>query len=154
MPREQPTHLSAPPETLDSPHDPPLRTIMSPRLVAVTPQTPVRVTLALMVAHDVHHLPVFRGGRCVGLVTEADLLRGMAAQRSPLGTIELPVAEVHGDAVVLPGTALLSEAAAVMDVRGRDAVLVTESGRVRGIVTAMDVVRHVGGVRRRDGNGR
>ncbi|WP_226364487.1 MULTISPECIES: CBS domain-containing protein [unclassified Pseudonocardia] len=67
----------APPETLDD--DPPLRTVVSPRLVAVTPQTPVRTALDLMLAHDVHHLPVFAGPRCTGLVTESDLLRGVAA---------------------------------------------------------------------------
>ncbi|MBP2368143.1 CBS domain-containing protein [Pseudonocardia parietis] len=150
MRHDRPARPAAPPETLDSPRDPLLREIMSPRLVAVTPQTPVRVALDLMVAQGVHHLPVFRANRCVGLLTEPDLLRGIAAQRSPLGAIELPVAEVHGDAVVLPGTIPLAEAAAVMTARARDAVLVTEAGRVRGIVTAMDIVRNHACALRRD----
>ncbi|GAA1386185.1 hypothetical protein GCM10009613_19740 [Pseudonocardia kongjuensis] len=138
---DEPVRLAAPPETLDERPDPQLRQIMSARLVAVTPDTPVRTALEAMLAQDVHHLPVLAGGRCRGMATEADLLRGIAAQRSPLGWTVLRVADVHGPALLLPGTSRLSEAARVMAARGRDAVLVETGGRIRGIVTAADLVR-------------
>lgn len=128
----------APPETLDD--DPPLRSVVSPRLVAVTPGTPVRTALDLMLAQDVHHLPVFTGRRCTGLVTESDLLRGVAAQWGPLGPAVITVAEVHGPVAVLPSSAPLSAAAAAMAADGRDAVLVADGDRIDGIVTASDVV--------------
>lgn len=142
--------LDAPPETVDD--DPPLHAVVASRLVAVTPQTPVRTALDLMLAHDVHHLPVFAGPRCIGLATESDLLRGIAAQWGPLGPAVLTVAEVHGPVAVLPSSAPLSVAAAAMAADGRDAVLVADGDRIDGIVTASDVVgvvaRRAGGRRR------
>ncbi|NWJ72604.1 CBS domain-containing protein [Pseudonocardia sp. ICBG1122] len=142
--------LDAPPETVDD--DPPLHAVVASRLVAVTPQTPVRTALDLMLAHDVHHLPVFAGPHCIGLVTESDLLRGVAAQWGPLGPAVLTVAEVHGPVAVLPSSAPLSAAAAAMAADGRDAVLVADGDRIDGIVTASDVVGVVArraGARRR-----
>ncbi|MEV1292016.1 CBS domain-containing protein [Pseudonocardia sp. NPDC049635] len=138
---EKPVRFAAPPETLDDRPDPLLRQVMSDRLLAVTPATPVRTALEAMLAQDVHHLPVLDGHHCRGMATEADLLRGIAAQRSPLGWTVLRVADVHGPALLLPGTARLSEAARLMTDRGRDAVLVETGGRIRGIVTATDLVR-------------
>ncbi|WP_082538448.1 MULTISPECIES: CBS domain-containing protein [unclassified Pseudonocardia] len=128
----------APPETLD----PRLRQLMSTRLVAITPNTPIRTALDLMLVQGTHHLPVFDGVRCVGVVTESDVLRGIAAQHSPIGHVTLTAESPLVRAIVLPESTRLVEAAAAMSAKRQDMVLVESGGRVRGIVTATDIVRH------------
>ncbi|TCK22138.1 CBS domain-containing protein [Pseudonocardia endophytica] len=131
--------LDAPPETLDD--DPSLGTIMTSHLVGITPDAPVRTALQAMAAREVRHLPVIDDGRCVGLVTEPDLLRGMVAEHGPLGATTVRVHEVAGRAVVLGERTRLSAAAARMAERHVDAVLVGSVDRLVGIVTTTDVVR-------------
>jgi len=130
----------APPETLDE--VPPVRTLMSTRLVAIVPSAPLDTALRLMIADAVRHLPVMEGGRCTGLVTETDLLRGLAARRGPWGTTDLRVRDVARAPSVVTETTRLDEAAALMGRDGTDAVLVVDGdGGLVGIVTATDVVR-------------
>jgi CBS domain-containing protein len=129
----------APPETLD--HDPPVRTVMTHRLVAVDPAVPLPTALQLMIAGRVRHLPVFDGGRCVGIVTETDVLRGLAACRGPLGSTTLLVeALARRVRIVDPGISL-HHAAALMDADKVDVLLVgdDESGPI-GILTATDLI--------------
>jgi CBS domain-containing protein len=130
--------LDAPPEAFDS--DPLLRSVMSRHLVGVEPATPVKTALHLMVVRDVRHLPVIEGHRCIGLVTESDLLRGIAAQDGPLGHTVVPVRDVTGPALVLPGDTRLSDATRHMSDRRLDAVLVGSPDKLVGIVTATDMI--------------
>ena len=134
-----PGRLDAPPETLDG--DPPLHAVMSTHLVAITPDTPVTTALHVMATRDVRHLPVVDGSRCTGMVTEPDLLRGIAAERGPLGRATLRVHDVAGRALVLPRQTRLSEATASMADEGLDAVLVGAPAALVGIVTSTDMIR-------------
>jgi CBS domain-containing protein len=123
---------AAPPETLDD--DPRIGGLMTPRVVAITPDSPLRTALGLMAGHDVRHLPVLAGTRCLGVVGETDLVHAVAVGGPPLvGPLARPV---HA----LPATARRSEAARAMLAAGTDAVLVAEHGRIVGIVTATDLL--------------
>ncbi|GAA4682097.1 hypothetical protein GCM10023215_14990 [Pseudonocardia yuanmonensis] len=133
----------APPETLDD--DPPVRAVMTHRLVGVDPATPLPTALRLMVAGNVRHLPVVREGRCVGMVAEVDLLRGLAARRGPFGAATLLVADVLRPVVAVPPDTPLHEIAARMDDERTDALLVVEGGRPVGLVTATDLVHALAG---------
>jgi CBS domain-containing protein len=129
----------APPEALDQ--DPPVRAVMSNRLVAVEPSVPLQTALQLMIAGSVRHLPVFDSAHCVGIVTESDVLRGLAACHGPLGSTTLLVGALTRPVrIVDPGTSL-HEAAALMDAAKIDVLLVgdEESGPT-GIVTATDLI--------------
>lgn len=130
--------LDAPPEAVD--RDPLLRSVMSPHLVGVEPATPVRTALHVMAVRDVRHLPVIEDHRCVGLATESDLLRGIAAQDGPFGHTVVPVQDVAGPALVLPGDTRLSVATRHMSDRKLDAVLVGAPDKLVGIVTATDMI--------------
>lgn len=138
MSRPHGPRLDAPPEALD--RDPLLRDVMSSHLVGVEPATPVRTALHAMAVRGVRHLPVIEDHRCVGLVTESDLLRGIAAQGGPLGHTVVPVRDVAGPALVLPAETRLSTATRHMSDRTLDAVLVGSPGTLVGIVTATDVI--------------
>lgn len=129
----------APPETLDD--QPPVRAIMSTTVVAIEPTAPLSTALHLMLADGVRHLPVMEDGRCTGMVTETDLLRGLAARRGPWGTADLRVLDVVRSAPAVAVSDPLSTAAAVMLREQCDAVLVLGAdGVIAGILTATDLV--------------
>ncbi|GAA4542164.1 CBS domain-containing protein [Pseudonocardia xishanensis] len=129
----------APPETLDD--QPPVRALMSRRVVAIVPTAPLSTALQLMVAEGVRHLPVMEDGRCTGMVTETDVLRGLAARRGPWGTADLRVLDVVRTAPAVVESTPVGAAATVMLQERTDAVLVVGAdGGIAGIVTATDLV--------------
>ena len=132
--------LAAPPEALDD--DPQLSTVMSRDVVAIDAEARLSTALQVMATTGVRHLPVVERGRCLGVVVEADLIRRLAADSHPLGTaVTTVLRHLCRPAPELPPTARVSEAARNMAGDVSDAVLVTERGRVVGVVTATDLVR-------------
>jgi CBS domain-containing protein len=132
--------VAAPPETMDD--DPLLGRLMSTRLIGITPDAPLSTALHLMATAGVRHLPVLDDERCCGLVLEVDLARfvsqgaGSSEERAALH-----VEDLTRPSEPLPATARRSDAAIRMQAEHVDAVLVTEEGRLVGIVTATDLVR-------------
>jgi CBS domain-containing protein len=132
--------LAAPPATLDE--DPPLSAIMSREVVAIDAEARVPTALQVMVTTGVRHLPVVDRGRCLGVLVEADLIRHMAYGARPFGAgLTATMRQLFRPAPELPPTARVSDAARHMSADVSDAVLVTDHGRVLGIVTATDLVR-------------
>lgn len=122
----------APPETLDD--DPRIATLMTARVVAITPDAPLHTALRLMAVEDVRHLPVLDGERCLGMLGETDLVHAVAVGGPKLvGALARPVP-------ALPSTAHRSTAARTMVAACTDAVLVMEHERLVGILTATDLV--------------
>jgi CBS domain-containing protein len=66
--------------------DTPVRAVMSRPLVALPAETPLFDALRRMLDHEIHHLPVTRGGRIVAVLGDTDLLRHQA--RSPLALLD------------------------------------------------------------------
>jgi CBS domain-containing protein len=130
--------LAATPETADE--DPLLTHLMTTRVVAITADAPCSTALYLMAATGVRHLPVLDGNRCCGVVFEIDLAHFASGAGSPLCTT-LRVGNLTRPAAPLPVTARRSDAARRMQDEHGDAVLVSDQGRLVGIVTATDLVR-------------
>ncbi|MFC4950749.1 CBS domain-containing protein [Pseudonocardia sp. GCM10023141] len=131
--------LAAPPECLDA--DPFAGRLMTRRLVAVVPEATVLVALRLMAEHDVRHVPVIEGGRCLGLVFESDVLRGVGIGLIPSTHPPLLVAALCRPVPILGVHERRSAAARHMEDAGTDAVLVVEDGALLGIITATDLIR-------------
>jgi CBS domain-containing protein len=132
--------LAAPPEALDE--DPPLSTVMSRDVVAIDAEARLPTALQVMTTTGVRHLPVLDRGRVLGMLVETDLIQCLAAEGRPFATsVTVPVRQLYRPAPELPSTARVSDAARLMSADVSDAVLVTEHGRVLGIVTATDLVR-------------
>jgi CBS domain-containing protein len=131
--------LAASPETADE--DPLLTHLMTTRVVAITADAPCSTALHLMAAAGVRHLPVLDGDRCCGVVFEIDLARFASSACSPLMRAALRVGDLTRPAAPLPVTARRSDAARRMQDEHGDAVLVSDRGRLVGIVTATDLVR-------------
>ncbi len=108
------------------------------RLVAVHPAVDAFTALTVMRRHEVRHLPVVADDRCVGLLTETDLLRGLASSAS---AEELTVAALcHRPAPAVPAGSSLHTMATTMVASAADAVLVVNRGVMVGMVTASDVL--------------
>lgn len=131
--QNQSHHLAAPPETVDD--DPPISSVMTAHVVAITPDSPLHTALRLMASSKVRHLPVIEGSRCLGLVVETDLVRAVAIGGPLLiGPLVRPVPMVP----VGGRRSLAARAVLAGDV---DAVVVTDGDRLVGIVTVTDLVR-------------
>jgi CBS domain-containing protein len=142
MPSQRP-HLAAPPEAVDD--DPAISAVMTPRIVAITPDCPLQTGLGLMAANDVRHLPVVEGSRCLGVVLETDIVRAVAIGGPPLlGALvrSVPMVPVGGR------RSMAARAVLAGDV---DAAVVTDGDRLVGIVTSTDLVRSLATGPRRDG---
>ena len=59
-----------------------VRDVMTRAVVAVSEETPLAEVAALFEKHQIKRLPVLREGRLVGIVSRADLIRGLAAART------------------------------------------------------------------------
>ncbi len=135
---EHTMHLNAPPEALDD--DPPLSGLMTHQLLGITPDAELRVALRLLASAGVRHLPVLDGNACIGVITEADVLRALTQPRPLLGPSPM-VAQLCRPAPALKAGDRRTVAAAAMHDTGLDVVLVIEHGLLVGIVTATDLVR-------------
>lgn len=113
--------------------------IMRPgRRLAAPPGMDAYTALTLMRHNEVRHLPVVDGDRCVGLLTEFDLVRALASEISAASLTA--GALCHRPAPTVPAGSSLQEMAATMVARGCDATLVVKQGVVVGMVTAGDVL--------------
>jgi CBS domain-containing protein len=110
----------------------------SHRVLAVHPDTDAITALALMDDNGVRHLPVVRRACCEGLVTEAHLLRALAAP----ATVPLPTVGMlcHRPPLTVPADAAPPVIAAAIISGGLDAALVVHGGTLTGIVTSKDVL--------------
>jgi len=150
-----------------------VRDIMDAEPVTVTPGDEVEHVLRLLRRHDLHGVPVVNdGGRCVGIVTEADLiltdeqgdlhlphyieLFGGVVYLEPLRRFEerlrKAVASKVGDMmtadpVTVDADASVEAAARIIATRKHNRLPVVEHGRLVGVVTRVDVLEALYGER-------
>src|SRR4051795_7333539 len=143
-----------------------VREIMDAEPVTVTPDDDVEHVLRLLRRHDLHGVPVVNeGGRCVGIVTEADLvltdeqgdlhlphyieLFGGVIYLEPLRRFEERIHKAFAskvrdmmtaDPVTIAGEATIEEAARIIATKKHNRLPVIEDGRLVGVVTRLDVL--------------
>lgn len=117
------------------------RDIMTSPVVTVTPDVPIREAAALLASHGYTALPVVDSDqRMIGIVTEADLLRGKYAdQPEALGS---PVEHVMTTPAfgMSAGAPVAMLARVMVDDRVR-CVPIVDGSQVVGVVTRRDLVR-------------
>jgi CBS domain-containing protein len=122
--------------------DPVLTTVMTSDVETLPADARIPTALHLMATTGVRHVPVVDRGWCRGVLVETDLVRSLAsAGRTAAAVAVLTANDLERPATRLPPTARVSDAARLMSRSGSDAVLVTDGGRLLGIVTATDLVR-------------
>ena len=143
-----------------------VREIMDPDPVTVTPDTDVEQVVRLLRRHELPGLPVVNeGGRCVGIITEADLvladeegdlhlphyieLFGGLVPLEPLRRFEERLRKAFAataadmmtrDPATVEADAPVQEAARVIAESGHNRLPVVEHGRLVGVVTRVDVL--------------
>lgn len=138
------------------------RDLMTADVVTVPPETPVLAIARLLADRGISAVPVVDAtGEVRGVVTEADLIRRLAGEEDkPAGwfaslfgnqerdadryarTHGLNAAEVMtADVVAVDPDTLASAVAHLMEERGIRRVLVTENGRLKGLVSRADLLR-------------
>jgi CBS domain-containing protein len=136
----RPVDLAARPDSADD--DPLVTQLMTHRVVGIVPEADPMVALRLMATAGLRHLPVLEGGRCIGIVGEADVLRSVAEHpASALDGPPPPVGELCRTVPRLDVADRRSVAARSMHAAGVDAALVAHGDRLLGIVTATDLIR-------------
>ena len=143
--------------------------IMDADPVTVRPEASLDEVVALLRRDDLHGVPVVNdGGRCVGIITEADLVIG-----DEQGDLHLPhYFELFGgvvfleplrrfeerlqkavasnaeqlmtkDPVTVAPDATVQQAARIIAREGHNRLPVVEHGRLVGLVTRLDVLAHL-----------
>jgi CBS domain-containing protein len=143
-----------------------VRDIMDTSPVTVAPDTPVEEVVSTLREHELPGVPVVdRDGRCVGIVTEADLvlpddqgdlhiphyinLFGGTVFLEPLGRFEQRLRKAFASKAtdmmtsdpdtVAPETTV-QEAARLIHESGHNRLPVVDEGRLVGVVTRLDVL--------------
>ncbi len=140
--------------------------IMDREVVAVRPEDDVASVLRLLREHELPGVPVVNeGGRCVGIVTEADLvisdeerdlhlphhldILGAVVWLEPMGHFEERLRKAFAtnvgemmtpDPVTVAPGATVREAARIIAEQRHNRLPVVEHGRLVGVVTRLDVL--------------
>lgn len=119
---------------------------MSSPVIAVRPAEPVAHAKRLMLRHGIKRLVVIERGQPVGIVSMQDFARRLGGgtagwRRRPIDSI--PIANIMNKNLVTasPGTGLGSAARMFLK-HGVGSLVVTEGGRLAGILTKTDLTRY------------
>ncbi len=118
-----------------------LRGKPSQKVVTIAPDARVRDLVALLAEHKVGALIVSSNGDTVeGIVSERDVVRSLHRDEA---TLDGPVADIMTTTVqTCEGTALVTELMQVMTEHRVRHVPVLTNGRLTGIISIGDVVKH------------
>lgn len=140
--------------------------IMDVAPVTVAPEAPIEEVVRLLKEHEVNGVAVVNeGGRCVGIITEADLiigdeegdlhiphyielfgglifLEGMRQFEAKLRKATAATAKdlMTADPITIEETASIKEAAHLISAKHHNRVPVVQHGRLIGMVTRIDVL--------------
>jgi acetoin utilization protein AcuB len=123
-------------------HIPSIRSVMTPFPYFVAAGDSLLAARALMVEHEVRHLPVKEGDRLVGVLSDRDLKRALDPDLGLPPKDELFVRDVSvPDAYTVDTSEPLDGVLEEMASRHLGSVLVTSHGRLAGIFTSTDACR-------------
>jgi CBS domain-containing protein len=119
--------------------------VMAVELLTVDADEGLLLAWELVSQSGVHHVPVLKDGRCIGLLSERDLALEIA--RNPLGNSRRLVRELVDDAPAFVGPEdRVGDVAATLLRTGKDAVLVgTDASTMVGLITERDLLRVLAG---------
>ena len=116
-----------------------VREYMTPSPYTIGADQPIARASEIMREHQIRHLPVLRGGKLVGILSQRDVHLILSLPK--VEAAEVTVEEAMSDQVyVVPPEASLEEVAAEMAAHKYGAVLVTERGRLAGVFTTVDAL--------------
>ena len=116
-----------------------VRNAMTRDIVSVESTATVKEAMDLMVEKDIGSAVVTRAGEMVGLLTERDILKKccpntQCAVMKAQDIMSSPLVTIEADAAI-------GEAADLMAEKRIRRLMVTEGGKIQGIITERDVMR-------------
>ena len=115
---------------------------MSKPLITVDVETPADEAINLMVERNVGALVVTEKGEPVGIITERDILRKCCHQDA--SCMKVKVGKIMSKPLVTVDVKTpIGEASETMSVKNIRRLLVTEKGKIVGIITQRDLMRGV-----------
>jgi CBS domain-containing protein len=130
--------------------------IMSQPVLTLSPDDAVRSATWLMITQRVHAIPLIRGDRLVGLVTESDMLHGLissgaVSQLENHAVLQQPVmSHIRGKLVTVGPTASLDDVVDIMRSKQIRHLPVVDGDELVGIVSDRDVRRALGNAAAKD----
>jgi CBS domain-containing membrane protein len=127
----------------------PVSRIMTEAVVVIESDRPLSEALACFLQYPIHHLPVVRDGKFVGMLSSADLMkveffapRG-ALDRAAWLDSKFRIEQIMRTPVTSrsPSTSVEDVANLIMDSGSHAITIVDEAERVVGIVTTTDIIR-------------
>lgn len=117
-----------------------VRKVMTTDPITVSPNDTIRQISDLMVNRRFQQIPVTEDGKLVGMVTAYDLWRALRDAKSE----ERPVKDIMTTNVVriTPKDKLGTAAELFMDRRFKTLPVVNLENKLKGVITAFDVIRH------------
>ena len=118
-----------------------VKNIMSKPLITVDVETSADEAIKLMVEKNIGALIVTGRGEPVGIITERDILRKYCQDAS---CMKVKVGKIMSKPLVtVDGKTPIGEASETMSVKNIRRLLVTEKGKIVGIITQRDLIREV-----------
>ena len=117
-----------------------VRHIMRKNIISVKNNASVVEAASVMVKNDIGSVVVTKDGKPVGILTEKDIVKNCCARKLCGG--DLKVEEIMSTPLItIEADASLGEAALLMSRNKIRRLLVTEKGKIVGIITEKDVLR-------------
>lgn len=121
---------------------PQILAFMTPFPYSIEVAAPLAEAHAFMRERHIRHLPVTRGGRLAGILTDRDIKLALGPDLGSPPERELSVADVYQpECYVVDAGELLEDVAATMAERHLGSALVTRGGKLVGIFTTTDACR-------------
>lgn len=117
-----------------------VRTYMTLSPIVVDADDPLSGAAQLMKSRKIRHLPVMRGQKLVGVLTQLDLHIALLEKRVAIGTSVVADVMSSKPYVVAPSTPLDQVVRGLVDGR-HPCAIVSDGERVHGIFTAVDALR-------------
>jgi len=117
-----------------------VRDIMTKDIKSVKTTDQAIVAIEVMTKNDIGSVVVTEGGKPVGILTERDIMKRVCPEK--LCTRAITAGEVMSKPLItIAADARLGEAALLMTQKDVRRLLVTDKGKVVGIITQKDVMR-------------
>jgi predicted transcriptional regulator len=107
--------------------------VMHKKIISVSPDTKITKAIEMMKRHGISQLPVIEDGKSVGLVSESIILDAMVEKKGEI------VSDIMADAPPIVSQNVNMKVVSQL-LRFYPVVLVSEKGRIKGLVTKADML--------------
>lgn len=127
----------------------PVSTIMTKDLITISPNDPIEVVSKIFGSKRIHHLPVIENGKLAGIVSKSDYLFFRRGYSKETAMDDQRIKKHKASEIMVKGVAKLEPtdrinvALEIFKENILHAIPVVEDGVLRGILTPLDIIKHL-----------